>query len=78
MKLALGFLDPRLRYAELSPTTWELTGDGDLLRRLWTPHVFLANEQSSALLGAGPDHDVLVRVSPDGRVLFVTRSDKTT
>lgn len=73
MKQELGFVDPRLRYAELSPGTWELAGDADLLHALWTPHVFLANEQRSTLLGSGPDHDVMVRVRPDGHVLFVTR-----
>lgn len=73
IKQELGFLDPRLRYAELSPGMKELTGDADLLRLLWTPHVFLANEQQSALLGSAPGHDVLVRVLPDGYVNFATR-----
>ncbi|KAE8737590.1 hypothetical protein FOCC_FOCC016942 [Frankliniella occidentalis] len=73
MRQELGFLDPRLRYAELSPGTWELSGDADLIRLLWTPHVFLANEQRSSLLGAGPEHDSLVRVRPDGYVTFAIR-----
>lgn len=74
MKQEFGFTDPRLRYAHVSPGTWELTGDDNLSRLLWTPHVFLANERHSLRMGAAPDHDVLVRVSPDGHVLFVTRS----
>ncbi|KAK3930505.1 pH-sensitive chloride channel 2 [Frankliniella fusca] len=73
MKQELGFFDPRLRYAHLSPGTWELSGDADLIRLLWTPHVFLANEQRSTLLGAGPEHDSLVRVRPDGHVTFAIR-----
>ncbi|XP_034241804.1 glycine receptor subunit alpha-1-like isoform X2 [Thrips palmi] len=73
MKQEFGFTDPRLRYADVSPGTWELTGDDNLSRLLWTPHVFLANERQSVRMGAAPHHDVLVRVSPDGHVLFVTR-----
>nr|WOK84219.1 gamma-aminobutyric acid receptor subunit beta-1 protein [Thrips tabaci] len=73
MRLEFGFTDPRLRYADVSPGTWELTGDENLSKLLWTPHVYLANERHSLRMGAAPHHDVLVRVGPDGHVLFVTR-----
>ena len=57
----------------MSPGTEEVVGDANLLRQLWTPHVFLSNERHSLLMGSGRDHDVLVRIRRNGHVLVVTR-----
>jgi hypothetical protein len=41
--------------------------------RVWTPHVYLVNEQESVVMGADRK-DVLMTVEPDGMVVLSARS----
>jgi len=41
--------------------------------RLWTPHVYLVNEQESVVMGADKK-DVMLTVEPDGTVVLSARS----
>ena len=40
---------------------------------LWTPHVYLVNEQESVVMGADKK-DILLTVEPDGTVVLSSRS----
>lgn len=51
-------------------------GENSLRDSLWSPHIFLANERSSSILGTS-EKDVLTSVSPDGTVVLSTRIQAT-
>lgn len=51
-------------------------GEQSLRDVLWVPHVFLANERSSDILGTA-EKDILTSVSPDGTVIISTRISAT-
>lgn len=71
------FVDPRLVFKEVSPKRKEsIMGESQLRDSLWTPHIFLANERSSSILGTS-EKDVLTSVSPDGTVILSTRIQAT-
>lgn len=58
------------RLAGAITTTME--GENTLLERVWTPHLYLVNEQESHVMGSGRQ-DILISVQPDGTVLLSTR-----
>lgn len=75
--LQLRYVDPRLVFKEVSPKRKEqIMGEQSLLDALWVPHIFLANERSSSILGTS-DKDVLTSISPDGTVIISTRIQAT-
>lgn len=51
-------------------------GESNLRDLLWIPHLFLANERSSSILGTS-EKDVLTSISPDGTVIISTRIQAT-
>lgn len=75
--LQLRYVDPRLVFREVAPNRKEsIMGEKSLRDSLWTPHIFLANERSSSILGTS-EKDVLTSVSPDGTVIISTRIQAT-
>ncbi|KOB73899.1 Neurotransmitter gated ion channel [Operophtera brumata] len=47
----------------------KIIGESDLRSRIWVPHLYMSNEQSSSLMGTD-SKDVLISIAPDGEVLF--------
>ncbi|KAJ0177206.1 hypothetical protein K1T71_007215 [Dendrolimus kikuchii] len=70
--LQLRWTDPRLAYALYSPGRSKIIGENDLRQRIWVPHLYMSNEQSSSLMGTD-SKDVLISIAPDGEVLFSRR-----
>lgn len=71
--LQFRYVDPRLVFKEVSPKRKEpIMGEVSLRDALWVPHIFLANERSSSILGTA-EKDVLTSISPDGTVIISTR-----
>lgn len=71
--LQFRYVDPRLVFKEVSPKRKEpIMGEISLRDALWVPHIFLANERSSSILGTA-EKDVLTSISPDGTVIISTR-----
>ncbi|XP_046658471.1 pH-sensitive chloride channel 2-like [Homalodisca vitripennis] len=67
----------RWRDERLSNATAEvMEGENMLMGRIWTPHLYLVNEQESKVMGSGRQ-DVLVSIQPDGTVLHSTRMKVT-
>ncbi|XP_053607612.1 pH-sensitive chloride channel 2 isoform X2 [Plodia interpunctella] len=70
--LQLRWSDPRLAYALFSPQRVNIIGENDLRQRIWVPHLYMSNEQSSSLMGTD-SKDVLISVAPNGEVVFSRR-----
>lgn len=70
--LQLRWTDPRLGYALFSPNRAKIIGENDLRQRIWVPHLYMSNEQSSSLMGTD-SKDVLISVAPTGEVVFSRR-----
>ncbi|CAH4032682.1 pH-sensitive chloride channel 2-like [Pieris brassicae] len=70
--LQLRWTDPRLAYSAYSPEREKIIGEDDLRSRVWAPHLYIPNEQSSSLMGTD-SKDVLISVAPNGEVLFSRR-----
>ncbi|XP_037048239.1 pH-sensitive chloride channel 2-like isoform X2 [Bradysia coprophila] len=71
--LQFRYVDPRLVFKEVAPKRKEpIMGEQSLRDALWVPHIFLANERSSSILGTA-EKDVLTSISPDGTVIISTR-----
>lgn len=71
------YVDPRLVFRKVAPNRREpIMGQSTLRDSLWTPHIFLANERASSVLGTA-EKDVLTSVSPDGTVIVSTRIQAT-
>ncbi|XP_059614224.1 pH-sensitive chloride channel 2 [Phlebotomus argentipes] len=71
--LQMRYVDPRLVFREVAPNRHEsIMGEASLRQSLWVPHVFLANERSSSILGTN-EKDILTSISPDGTVIVSTR-----
>ncbi|GAB0091713.1 pH-sensitive chloride channel 2 [Sergentomyia squamirostris] len=71
--LQMRYVDPRLVFREVAPNRHEsIMGEASLRQSLWVPHVFLANERSSSILGTA-EKDILTSISPDGTVIVSTR-----
>ncbi|XP_040167434.1 pH-sensitive chloride channel 2 [Anopheles arabiensis] len=75
--LQFRYVDPRLVFREVAPNrTKPIMGEQSLRDLLWVPHVFLANERSSDILGTA-EKDILTSISPDGTVIVSTRISAT-
>uniref|UniRef100_A0A2M4BGD8 pH-sensitive chloride channel 2 n=1 Tax=Anopheles marajoara TaxID=58244 RepID=A0A2M4BGD8_9DIPT len=75
--LQFRYVDPRLVFKEVAPNrTKPIMGEQSLRDLLWVPHVFLANERSSDILGTA-EKDILTSISPDGTVIVSTRISAT-
>ncbi|CAK1547181.1 unnamed protein product [Leptosia nina] len=70
--LQLRWTDPRLAYSIYSPERTRIIGENDLRSRVWAPHLYIPNEQSSSLMGTD-SKDVLISIAPSGEVLFSRR-----
>lgn len=70
--LQLRWTDQRLAYSLYSPDRTKIIGENDLRQRIWVPHLYMSNEQSSSLMGTD-SKDVLISIAPDGEVLFSRR-----
>lgn len=53
-----------------------ILGEEQLRDSLWMPHIFLANERDSSILGTS-EKDILTSISPDGTVIVSTRIKAT-
>ncbi|XP_030370673.1 glycine receptor subunit alphaZ1 isoform X2 [Scaptodrosophila lebanonensis] len=75
--LQLRYFDSRLAFAQYAPNRKQaIVGEASLRDVLWLPHIFLANEQSSSVMGIN-DQDVLTTISPDGMVIISARIQAT-
>ncbi|KAL5278822.1 hypothetical protein ACFFRR_003444 [Megaselia abdita] len=75
--LQLRFVDPRLVFKEVAPKRKQpILGETTLRDSLWVPHIFLANERDSSILGTA-EKDILTSISPDGTVIISTRIQAT-
>lgn len=75
--LQMRYVDPRLVFRKVAPKRSEpIVGESALRDIVWTPHIFLANERASSVLGTA-EKDVLTSVSPDGTVIVSTRIQAT-
>ena len=72
MLLQLQYHDSRLAYYSIAPNMHEISGGEDLQQMIWTPHVYLVNNQRSQVMGA-LRKDVMVTVYPDGKIIFAQR-----
>jgi hypothetical protein len=61
-----------LAYYNIAPNVYEISGGQDLQELIWTPHVFLVNNQRSKIMGA-LRKDIMVTVYPDGKIIFAQR-----
>nr|CAD7395474.1 unnamed protein product [Timema poppensis] len=64
--------DLRLDFSRLAPNAGHIVSEGFLRNSIWTPHVYLVNEQDSLVMGTD-QKDVLVAVEPDGMVSMSAR-----
>ncbi|KAH8387486.1 hypothetical protein KR093_007311 [Drosophila rubida] len=75
--LQMRYLDPRLNFRHVSPKRLQpILGEEQLRDSLWMPHIFLANERDSSILGTS-EKDILTSISPDGTVIVSTRIKAT-
>ncbi|KAM8704670.1 hypothetical protein ACLKA7_009174 [Drosophila subpalustris] len=75
--LQLRYLDSRLAFAKYAPSRQQpVVGESALREKLWVPHLFLNNEQSSNVLGTN-EKDLLTSIYPDGTVLISFRLQAT-
>ncbi|CAH1100562.1 unnamed protein product [Psylliodes chrysocephalus] len=72
MLVQLRYRDERLRYKEVSPRREIIIGEQALRNKLWVPHIIMANEKESSLMGLSAK-DVFVQIFPDGEVIFTYR-----
>ncbi|XP_013103747.2 pH-sensitive chloride channel 2 [Stomoxys calcitrans] len=75
--LQLRFQDPRLAFDKYAPgRTKSILGESSLRDVIWVPHIFLANEHDSSVLGTS-EKDVLTSISPNGTVIISSRIQAT-
>ncbi|XP_005177403.1 pH-sensitive chloride channel 2 [Musca domestica] len=75
--LQLRFLDPRLTFRKVAPKRKQpILGEKPLRDNLWVPHIFLANERDSSIMGTN-EKDILTSISPDGTVIISSRIKAT-
>ncbi|XP_034668124.1 glycine receptor subunit alpha-4 [Drosophila subobscura] len=75
--LQMRYLDPRLNFRNVSPKRRQpILGEQQLRDSLWMPHIFLANERDSSILGT-TEKDILTSISPDGTVIVSNRIKAT-
>lgn len=75
--LTVRYNDTRLAFDKSSPKrTQPILGEDILRNAIWVPHIFLANEKDSSILGT-PKKDVLTSISPNGTIIIATRIEAT-
>lgn len=71
------YIDPRLAFDKISPNRKEaIMGESSLINKVWHPHLFLANEKSSNVMGTA-ERDILTTIYPDGTVIVSKRIQAT-
>lgn len=66
------YMDERLAYEDISPTRGTMVGEELFTDKIWIPHIVIANEKSTAIMGTG-GNDVLASLSPQGQVIYSYR-----
>lgn len=66
------YIDPRLKFSLLAPSHRAALVGTDVRDLIWVPHLFLANEKSSSVLGTH-DKDTLTSIASDGTVIVSER-----
>lgn len=75
--MQIRYKDPRLAFEKDIPTRNQpVLGEDELRNLIWVPHIILANEQDSGILGTD-EKDVLTSIAPDGTVIISTRIQAT-
>ncbi|XP_023293052.2 pH-sensitive chloride channel 2-like [Lucilia cuprina] len=75
--IQMRFKDPRLAFSKYAPSrTQSILGESSLRGLIWVPHIFLANEHDSSVLGTN-EKDILTAISPDGTVIISARVQAT-
>lgn len=75
--IQMRYKDPRLQFAQYAPSRKKpIMGEDSLRSLIWVPHVFLANEHNSKVLGTN-EKDILTSISPDGTVIVSSRVQAT-
>ena len=70
--LRQSWVDDRLKYSHIYPNISKLTLDSKLFDKIWVPDLFFPNEkQAHSHCISVPNK--LIRISPDGRVLYSSR-----
>ncbi|KAJ9573445.1 hypothetical protein L9F63_009173 [Diploptera punctata] len=76
MLLQYRYNDPRLAYSSIDSNISVILGDEEAQHMIWTPHVYIVNDQKSAVMGP-ITKDITVTILPDGTV-FLSQRLKTT
>ncbi|KAM7349000.1 pH-sensitive chloride channel 2-like [Cochliomyia hominivorax] len=75
--IQMRYNDPRLAFSKYAPSRNQpILGESSLRGLIWVPHVFLANEHESSVLGTN-EKDILTAISPDGTVIISSRVQAT-
>lgn len=75
--LQMRFEDPRLNFSKYAPSrSQSILGESSLRSLIWVPHIFLANEHDSNVLGTN-EKDILTAIRPDGTVIISSRIQAT-
>lgn len=75
--IQMRYKDPRLSFANYAPSrTQPILGEASLRNLIWVPHIFLANEHESSVLGTN-EKDILTAISPDGTIIISSRVQAT-
>ena len=72
MLIQYRYNDPRLAYHSLDPQISVILGDEEAQHMIWTPHVYIVNDQKSAVMGH-LNRDISVAILPDGTVIISQR-----
>ena len=72
MLLQYRYIDPRLAYQSVDPDISVILGDEEAQQMIWTPHVYILNDQKSAVMGP-ISKDITVTILPDGMVILSQR-----
>ncbi|XP_065364609.1 pH-sensitive chloride channel 2-like [Calliphora vicina] len=75
--IQMRYNDPRLAFSKYAPSrTQSILGESSLRGLIWVPHIFLANEHDSSVLGTN-EKDILTAISPNGTVIISSRVQAT-
>lgn len=75
--ITVRYQDTRLAFDKSSPKRKQpIMGESLLRDVIWVPHIFIANEKDSSILGT-TEKDVLTSISPEGTVIVATRIQAT-
>ncbi|TMW45247.1 hypothetical protein DOY81_009673, partial [Sarcophaga bullata] len=75
--IQMRYNDPRLAFSKFAPSrTQPIMGESSLRSLIWVPHIFLANEHDSNVLGTN-EKDILTAINPNGTVIISSRIQAT-